>query len=142
MYAKAERGRWEHARSICDLKSSIRADVHAYSRGVLRLLFGLAEGLLVRRLELGLDLRHDRLVGLVLHAELACDADANRSVPCLDCALESERRTLALGDAAEMVRVPKHVVQSDLRNARELILANLAVHDRAAALIDPTDDST
>ncbi len=77
------------------------------------LLFDLADRLLVRGLELGLDLGQDGLVRLVLHAELA----------------------LALRDAAQVVRVAEHVVQGDLGDRGELVLEHFAVHDRAAALV-------
>ena len=82
------------------------------------LLFNLANRLLVRGLKLRLDLRQHRLVRLVLHTELA----------------------LALRDAAEVARVPEHVVQRDLGDRCELVLAHLAVDDRTATLVQTADN--
>lgn len=51
-------------------------------------------------------------------------------------------RTFALRDATQMARVPEHVVKSDFRYARELLLPNLAVRDRPAPRIQPCDNRT
>ena len=83
------------------------------------LLFDLPDRLLVRRLELRLHLRQHRLMGLVFHAELA----------------------LALRHTTQVARVSEHVVERDLGRRRELVLAHLAVDDRPATLVQPTDDS-
>ena len=82
------------------------------------LLFDLPDRLLVRRLELGLHLRQHRLMGLVLHAELA----------------------LALRHTTQVARVSEHVVERDLGRRRELVLAYLAVDDRPATLVQPAND--
>ena len=41
-----------------------------------------------------------------------------------------------------MARVPEHIVQGNLRRARELFLADLAIRDRPASRIQSSDDST
>ena len=53
---------------------------------------------------------------------------------------EASRRTLALSYTAQVARVTEHVVQGDLRRARELLLPDLTVRNRSAPRVEPSND--
>jgi hypothetical protein len=50
--------------------------------------------------------------------------------------------SLALRRSPKLVRVPKHIVQRNLRNSRKLVIANFAINDSPTTGIQSTNDLT
>ena len=52
------------------------------------------------------------------------------------------RRTLALRQASQVGRIPKHVIQTDIRNQREFLISDFCIDHCSFPLIDRSNDIT